>query len=276
MLGSMTLVLVTGATDGIGRQTAHDLARRGARVLVHGRQEQKTAALVAELEAIAPGAAAPPIIADLSQLEEVRRMARALLTREERVDVLLHNAGVYMNEPVLSGDGFEMTFAVNHLAPFLLTHALLPMLRDGAPARVILVSSIAHTRGRIDVDRLGTAERFEPYSAYAASKLANALFAVELARRIGPGPLTVNALHPGVVSTKLLTEGFGMSGSDTLADSAATSVRLCLDADLEGVSGRYFVRGKEAALAPAALDQELARRLYEESCALVNVEGLRG
>ena len=270
----MTTVLVTGATDGIGRETAHELARRGARVIVHGRNREKAEAVARELEGIAEGSAAAPLVGDLSSLEEVRRVAEEALARGERVDVLLNNAGVYMNEPQVSRDGFEMTFAVNHLAPFLLTHLLLPMLRDGAPARVVNVSSIAHTRGAIDVGRLGDVERFDPYRAYADSKLANVLFTVELARRLGPGPVTVNALHPGVVSTKLLTEGFGFHGKDSLAEGAATSVQLALSPEVAEVTGRYFAASKEATMAPVARDLSLAARFYEKSAELVGIEPL--
>jgi NAD(P)-dependent dehydrogenase (short-subunit alcohol dehydrogenase family) len=271
---SSPLVLVTGATDGIGRETARALVRRGARVIVHGRSAAKVEATCEELEQIAKGGAAAPVLGDFAKLASVRAMGAELAARAERIDVLLHNAGVFLNERVETEDGFEATFAINHLAPFVLTHALLPRLSDGAHARIVNVSSIAHARGAIDVDRLGSLDGFEPYGAYAASKLANVLFTVELARRLGSGAVTVNALHPGVVSTKLLTEGFKMRGRDSLADGARTSVMLALAPELAGVTGRYFAAEREADVAPSGRDAQLARRLYDESCRLTGVTPL--
>lgn len=271
----MPIVLVTGATDGIGRETARELVRRGATVLVHGRRAAKAKAIAAELAELAGSRrrTPEPLVADFASLDDVRRMAKELVERGDAVDVLLNNAGVYMNELQKTRDGFEMTFAVNHLAPFLLTHLLLPRLRESAAARIVNVSSMAHSSGRIDLDALGSTRRFEPYAAYAASKLANVLFSVELARRVGP-KLPVNALHPGVVSTKLLTEGFGMRGGESLAEGAATSVRLALSPELANVTGRYFSHGKEAAMAAHARDRELARAFYEKSCELTGVRPL--
>lgn len=268
------LVLVTGATDGIGRETARELVRRGARVLLHGRNAAKVEATRAELEDLAKGSTVAPALGDLASLASVRRLGEELLARPERIDVLLNNAGVFMNDSVATEDGFEATFAINHLAPFLLTHALLPKMRDGAPVRIVNVSSIAHARGAIDLAQLGARDGFEPYRAYAASKLANVLFTVELAKRLGEGTITVNALHPGVVSTKLLTEGFKMKGRDSLAEGSATSVKLALDPSLASVTGRYFAYEKEADTAPSAKDADLARRFYEESCRLTGVTPL--
>lgn len=246
----MPIVLVTGATDGIGRETARELVRRGANVIVHGRSAAKANAVRAELEGIVRGSALEPVLGDFSKLASVRAMGEALAARPERIDVLLNNAGVFLNDRETTEDGFEATFAVNHLAPFLLTHLLLPRLSDGQPARIVNVSSVAHSRGSIDLRKIGSADGFEPYRAYATSKLANVLFTVELARRIGPGPLVVNALHPGVVSTKLLTEGFRMRGSDSLAEGAATSVALALAPELASVTGRYFAGGPAPVLRP--------------------------
>ena len=272
----MALVLVTGATDGIGRETARELVRRGARVVVHGRNAEKAKAVSAELDALAKVKMPAPIVADFSSLDDVRAMAKVLLSRGDGIDVLVNNAGVYMNEARLSRDGFEMTFAVNHLAPFLLTHLLLPRLRESSAPRIVNVSSMAHSSVSIDraaLDTIATTKGFEPYASYAASKLANVLFTVELARRLGP-PFAVNALHPGVVSTKLLTEGFNMRGGESLAEGAATSVRLALAPEVKGVTGRYFVRSKEAPMASSGRDRDLAGAFYVKSCALAGVTPL--
>jgi len=270
------LVLVTGATDGIGRETALELARQGARVLVHGRNLRRIEQTCEAIVALGRTPLPAPVQADFSSLSDVRSMVRELAGRRACIDVLVNNAGVYMKERQTSADGFEMTFAVNHLAPFLLTHLLLDGEVGRSLRRIVNVSSVAHLRGRLDLDDLGrTHARFDPYGAYAASKLANVLFTVELARRLGPRGITVNALHPGVVSTKLLTEGFEMHGPDSLTRGAATSVKLALAGDLGDVTGRYFVHGKETQMNPIAADRAFARRFYEVSAELVGVAPIR-
>lgn len=266
------IVLVTGSSDGIGRTTAVELAKRGARVIAHGRRADRVAETVALLRRHGRAEPLDPLVIDLGRLADVRNAGALLDERGVRVDVLLNNAGVFMNERVMTADGFEQTFAVNHLAPFALTHALLSSQAGGALRRIVNVSSIAHTRGSLDLDDLSyTRRRFDPYGAYAASKLANVLFTVELARRLRGRDIAVNALHPGVVSTKLLTEGFGMQGDDSLEEASVTSVRLSLDADLASVTGGYFANGKPAQMNPVARDEKLARRFYEISAKLAGV-----
>jgi NAD(P)-dependent dehydrogenase (short-subunit alcohol dehydrogenase family) len=269
------VVLVTGATDGIGRETALELARRGARVIVHGRNAAKAEETTAAVRAL--GAAAPlaPLIVDFARLAEVRAAPAELDRRGVRVDVLVNNAGIYQRQEARSADGFEMTFAVNHLAPFALTHALLASEAGRGLSRVVNVSSMAHHRGRIDIDDLALEKRrFDGYGAYATSKLANVLFTVELARRLEKRAIAVNALHPGVVSTKLLTDGMGAHGPDSLAKGAATSVRLALDPDLARITGGYFSNERPAARHPVVEDAELARRFYEVSAKLAGVAPL--
>lgn len=264
------LILVTGATDGIGRETARELARRGARVLAHGRSPDKLAATAAELAAITGVAPPEPLAGELGSLAAVRAMAAELERRGVAPDVLLLNAGVYERSLQRSADGFERTFAINHLAPFLLTHRVLQGPASARLRRIVVVSSMAHQRGAI---RLDDPQRLRPpydaYGAYAASKLANVLFAFELARRLASRGIAVNALHPGVVSTKLLTEGFGMQGGESAAEGAATSVMLALEPIGAQVSGRYFSHRREAQASAAAHDRELARRFYELSAGMV-------
>ena len=263
----MPLVLVTGSTDGIGRQTAFDLAKQGADVIVHGRSADKVEATRAALPGRAFG-----VVGDLGSLAGVRALAAELLATYPRIDVVVHNAGVFATVRTETPDGFELTNAVNHLAPFLLTHLLLPSLRESAQPRVIFVSSVAHVRGRIDPNDLDQARTWDGYGAYAQSKLANVLTVVELAKRL-PG-FAVNALHPGVVSTKLLTEGFGMSGRDSLEAGARTSVLLALDPRLGKSTGQYFDAGKPAQASPLARDAALCERLYLTTCGIVGVEPL--
>ncbi|MFN7134432.1 MAG: SDR family oxidoreductase, partial [Myxococcales bacterium] len=260
-------MLVTCATDGIGRQTALELVRRGARVLVHGRDPEKTARTA---EALAKDGRAEPLVADLASLAQVRQLAREVEGRTGQLDVLLNNAGVFMNERRLTADGFETTFAVNHLAPFLLTNLLRPLLERTPGARVVTVSSVAHHRGQLDFGNLQGERRFDGYGAYALSKLANVLFTLELAERLAGSGVTANCLHPGVITTKLLKAGFGMSGAP-VASGAATSVYLATSDEVRGVSGKYFADCQEAPLAPAAGDADARRRLWDESARLVGL-----
>jgi len=274
-LPNRPVILVTGSSDGIGRTTAIELARQGARVIVHGRQAERVARVVGELRGLGGGEPPEPLILDLGRLADVRAAGARLDERGVSVDVLINNAGVYQRKRAVTADGYEQTLAINHLAPFALTHALLASRAGQELQRVVNVSSVAHTRGKLDLDDLFFERRgFDPYGTYAASKLANVLFTVELARRLAKRGVAVNALHPGVVSTKLLTEGFGVQGRDSLEQGAATSVRLALDADLDGVTGGYFSDGKPAPMSAAARDITLTRRFYEKSAELTGVDPL--
>jgi NAD(P)-dependent dehydrogenase (short-subunit alcohol dehydrogenase family) len=262
-------VLVTGATDGIGRQTAIALAKAGAKVILHGRDEARLTAAQGQVEEEAR-VFAPTYRADFASLAEVQRMAGELAERQVRLDVLINNAGVYMKEHALSADGIEMTFAVNHVAPFLLTHLILQSPVSERLLRVVNVSSVAHTRGRIDLADIAgqRLKKYDDYAAYANSKLANVLFTVELARRLARRGVHVNALHPGVVSTKLLRGGFGMEGPDSADAAVATTTLLALSPDVADVTGRYFAYGEEAAVHPIAHDRPFARRFYDLSAQL--------
>jgi NAD(P)-dependent dehydrogenase (short-subunit alcohol dehydrogenase family) len=263
-----SLILVTGASDGIGLETARQLVARGADVILHGRNSQRVQQAWSALSKAAGRELPAPALADFSSLANVAALARELHVSGVRPTVLVNNAGIFLRSLERSVDDIEMTMAVNHFAPFLLTQALLSQ-PGCALTRIVNVSSMAHARGSIDLTDIVLRKRpFDPYGMYAAAKLANVLHAVELARRLR-GRVAVNALHPGVVSTKLLTEGFQMQGRDTLADAAATSVWLATEPDLAAVTGEYFAARRKAVMSPAAQDPGLAKDFFDKSQAVV-------
>lgn len=262
----MDTVLITGATDGIGKQTATELAARGFRVLVHGRSAASASKACEDVGAKVMAAKLEPVHADLASLKEVRRLADDVRRTATSLKVLVNNAGVYMNAFERSADGFEMTFAVNHLAHFLLTNLLVDLLRASGSARVVHVSSVAHTRGAFDLSSINEPSSFSPYRSYAASKLANVLFSNALARRLEKDGIASNALHPGVITTKLLKAGFNMSGS-SVGRGAETSVFLATSPLVEGITGRYFTDAREALPSSLSRDEALQGRLWERSAA---------
>ncbi len=264
----MKTVLVTGATDGIGRETARQLLAQGWHVFVHGRSAEKAERAAHELRERVPcddglrscGRAAP-VWGDLARMAQVVGLARQVKSTTDALDALINNAGVF--EPVrrTTPDGFEMTMAVNHFAPFVLTRHLLEALRKSPSGRIITVSSIAHGSGTLDLDDLSFAAHYDGYSAYAASKLANILFTAALARRLAATAVTANSLHPGVITTKLLWAGFRMKGR-TVEDGARTSVHLATSDAVARASGKYFVDCAEAQPAAPARDEPLAEALW--------------
>jgi retinol dehydrogenase 14 len=257
----MSIILITGATDGIGLETARQLAHQGHELVLHGRTEAK-AQRARDMVLRSTGDAVLHIAhADLADLDAVACMAIRLKALLPRLDVLINNAGVYMSERKITADGHEMTLAVNHLAHFLLTTLLLPLLKKSSAARVITLSSMVHSSGRIDLNDMDSAAHFDAYQAYANSKLANKLFAEELARR--EPWLASNSLHPGVIGTKLLHAAFDIAGA-TVAEGARTSVFLASSPGVAGISGGYFER---CSATPAAGpgDPRLARQLWRWS-----------
>jgi len=267
-------VLITGGTGGIGKATALGLAALGAHVAIIGRDPMRIGDVVREIRA-AGGGRVDAFVADLSSQSEVRRLAGEVLGCLSRIDVLINNVGGYWNTRHLTTDGLERTFALNHLAPFLLTALLLDRLRDSAPARVVTVASNAHKAGRIDFDDLQGERAYSGAQAYNQSKLANVLFSYELARRLAGTGVTANALHPGVVRT-----GFGAedpAGTQRLvvrllrpfmkspARGAATPIHVTSAPELAEVSGRYFADRKPTRSSPRSYDPAIAARLWQIS-----------
>ena len=244
-------ILVTGSTDGHGRRVAEELARRGAAVVVHGRDPEKTRAVASEIGA---GSA---LVADLSSLGEVRRLAGAV----GRIDTLVNNAGIVSPERRTSRDGHELTLAVNYLSHFLLTALLLDRLRE--PARIVNVASIG--QAPFDFDDPMYERDYDGYGAYARSKLAQIIATFELADRLGDREVTVNALHPAtLMDTKMVRETLGRPHT-TVEEGAQATLHLVTDPALDGVSGRFFNGTREARANEQAYDPEARRRLWELS-----------
>jgi retinol dehydrogenase-14 len=273
-------VLITGGSSGIGKATALGLATMGARVAITGRDLEHTEGAARELRA-AGGGQVDVFIGDMSTQSDVRRLADEVLQHLSRIDVLVNNVGGYWNTRHVTADGLERTFALNHLAPFLLTHLLLDRLTRSAPARVVTVSSNAQAQGRIDFDDLQGTMSYSGARAYSQSKLANLLFSYELARRLQGTSVTANALHPGVVSTSFGAEDpatvqrvfipFLRPFMKTPAQGAATSIHLASAPDLEQVTGRYFADSKPKTSSKFSYDVTAATRLWQISADLVGL-----
>ncbi len=255
----MKTILVTGSTDGIGFETALELASQGHEVILHGRSEESVENARIKIQRVVPDIDLHTVHADFADLHSVAVMAHEMAERLPKLDVLINNAGVYMTERKLSKDGFELTLAVNHLAHFLLTVLLLPLLKRSSGPRVVTVSSVAHGNGRIDFDNLNAEREFNSYSSYATSKLANLMFSNELAQR--EAWLCSNSLHPGVIGTKLLHTGFKITG-DSIASGARTSLYLATSDDVKGITGKYFDHCTAVSASPLATDRELSEALW--------------
>ena len=272
------ICLVTGATNGIGKATAQALAEMGATVVIVGRNAPKTAQLVEKIRAASGNKNVDSLLADLSSRQEVRRLADEFRGKYSHLHVLLNNAGAVFMRRQLSVDGIEMTFALNHLASFLLTNLLLDTIKASAPARIVNVSSDAHASGKIEFDNLQGERDYSP-RAYDNSKLANILFTMELARRLEGTGVSVNALHPGFVST-----GFAKNNGKIIAalvsifaplvarsptKGAETSIYLASSPSVEGITGKYFYDSHVIPAASQATDMVVARKLWEGSAEMV-------
>ena len=269
------IVLVTGSTDGIGKLTAQRLAEMGDAVLIHGRSPEKVRSTAEEIRRKSGNPAVAHVTADLASLAEVRRMATDVDQRYDRLDVLINNAGVLpaeapKGERPISADGFELCLAVNYLAPFLLTHLLMPLLRAAPAARVLNVSSAAQETVDFD-DLMLENTAYAPMHAYARSKLALAMFTMELSQRLAKEPITVNCLHPGtLLDTKMVRQAFSHPQGSP-ASGAEVEVYLATDPELADVSGEYFDRKSKARAHDQAYDEQARTRLWQRSLALTGL-----
>lgn len=272
--------VITGATDGIGKEAAFGLALQGAKLLIHGRDPHKGARAAAELKARSANPQIEFLQADFGSLADVRRLAAAVMERTRHIDVLINNAGGMFVNRTVSQDGYELTFAVNHLAPFLLTHLLLNTLKRSAQARIVTTASHAHRAVSLDFDDLQAARKYSAMGAYGRSKLANILFTRALARRLQGSAVTATCLHPGFVRTHIardlgaIPRGiFGLISWFIRSPQrgAETLVYLASSAEVQGASGGYYFDCKSIPPAPAAQDDGAAQQLWQLSAKLVGI-----
>jgi NAD(P)-dependent dehydrogenase (short-subunit alcohol dehydrogenase family) len=256
-------ILVTGATDGLGRRVARELAAKGSTVLLHGRSPERLEDTLEELRGQMSTEKVGSYVADLSSLAAVRDLADRILSECDRLDVLINNAGIIARERKESEDGYELTFAVNYLSHFLLTSLLLPLLKDSAPARVVNVASAGQSP--IDFDDPMLKRGYDAMRAYSTSKLAQIMFTFELAERHSDTGVSVNALHPAsLMDTKMVQASFGYTMS-TVEEGSEAVVRLAVSQEVEGVTGRYFDGRREARADGQAYDKEARQKLWELS-----------
>ena len=272
--------IVTGANGGIGKATVLGLANLGATVVMVCRSRERGEAALAEIKEKSSNDHVSLLVADLSSQGEIRKLAEDLKSHHSVLHVLINNAGIVTRKREVTVDGLETQFAVNYLAPFLLTNLLVDMLKSSAPARVVTVASDMHRGATIDFEDLQSERAYKPLRVYCRTKLANVLFTKELARRLQGTGVTANCLHPGVVATKLLADAMGMpralrSTTRLMGSSpdkgARTSIYLATSPEVEGESGKYFVREREVESSKVSDDENMARRLWRVSAELTEL-----
>jgi retinol dehydrogenase-14 len=268
------IVLITGATSGIGKETARALVEKGFQVILVSRNEAKLKKTSVELEKSSKNTSIDTILCDLSSQESIRQLSDTIHTKYDRIDVLINNAGLIIAPRRTTVDGLEYTFALNHLGYFLLTGLLLDLLKAGKSARIVNVSSRAHQRGHIYFEDLMLEKNYTAMKAYSQSKLANVLFTYELAGRLEGTGITVNCLHPGVVRSNFGMELPGLMKTAMLiarpfflspSQGAQTSIYLASSSGVADITGKYFVKKQEVSSSPESYDEDIARRLWEVS-----------
>jgi len=273
-------ILITGASAGIGLQSAIGLAKSGAKIVMVGRDAQRTSQAVEFVKSQTGNQSVSYLLADLSSLRDVRRLAQKFKEIYDRLDVLLNNAGAIFLWRKVSVDGYEMTLALNHLNYFLLTDLLLDMLKAAPSARIVNVASRAHYRGHVNFDDLQSQHGYNGMQVYSMSKLMNVLFTYELARRLQSTNVTTNCLHPGFVASNFAANNgwfvrlgmMFMSGRISVEDGAKCPIYLASSPEVEGVSGKYFNYDlKETRSSEESYDQDVAKRLWDVSVKLAAI-----
>jgi NAD(P)-dependent dehydrogenase (short-subunit alcohol dehydrogenase family) len=273
-------IIITGANSGIGLATAVSLANKGARICLICRDEKRGLDALKKVKAQSGNGDADLLLADFSSLDIIRAAALEIKSKYKKLDVLINNAGSISGNRQVTRDGYEWTFGVNHLAPFLLTNLLLPLIKDSAPSRIITVSSMVHQYSYINFDDIMSEKKYGEMKAYAQSKLANLLFAFELSRKLAGTGVTSNAVHPGAVrsgfarSSGLLMKTLYSVGKYLLSSpekGARTSIYLASSPEVERVTGRYFINCKPAKPSAKALDESTAKKLWELSTKLAGL-----
>lgn len=273
-------VVITGANSGIGFEASIALAKMGAKVIMVARNPELGQNALAQVKEKSSNSHVELMLCDFASLANVRRLAQEIVDKCPRLDVLVNNAGKTFGSRSVTADGFEWTFGVNHLAPFLLTNLLLVLLKKCAPARIVNTASRAHTFGHINFEDIMAEKKYGEMSAYAQSKLANVLFSTELSKRIAGSGVTSNSLHPGVVGTSFAEAGGTFSKlfyrwftfmMKTPAEGAKTTVYLASSPEVEGVSGKYFSNCKAIMPSKEARDVSVAKRLWELSEKLTGI-----
>jgi len=272
--------LITGATNGIGRVTAVELAGMGAELFLLYRNKARADETLAEIRNRTGNQNVHLLGAELSSQKQIRAAAAEFLATGKPLHLLINNAGLGNTKRMLTEDGIEMVFAVNHLAYFLLTMLLLERIKQSAPARIVIVASEAHRFGRINFDDLGAEKRYRTFGAYAQSKLANILFSYELARRLAGTGVTVNCLHPGGIASGLWTNNgphaqllmkAGKPFLKTPEQGAQTTIYFASSAGVEGITGKYFANCKEKSSNTESYDLNVARRLWDVSAQMTGI-----
>jgi NAD(P)-dependent dehydrogenase (short-subunit alcohol dehydrogenase family) len=273
------VIVITGATSGIGQAAAEKLAAEGARIVLVARDRARAESALARIRAQNPRVDHTAHFADLSCISEMKRVAAEIAGAEPRIDVFINNAGGAFARRRVTEDGLEMTFALNHMAYFVVTLGLLGRLRASAPARIVNTASMTYASASLDFEDLQSEKAYSGAAVYARSKLANILFTRELARRLAGSGVIANCFHPGLVATRLGSQDGGISkiwgistaGALRPEEGARTLVYLALSPEVAGVSGEYFSGSRPEKLSPNALDDAAARKLWEESARLAGL-----
>jgi len=256
-------ILITGSTDGIGKRTALELAKLGHEIIIHGKNKELGNSIKDEISNESLNSKIHYLNADFQNFNNIKSLSEEICTKFNKLDVLINNAGVFENQKIILDNGLEKTFMVNYMSAFYLTKLLFDLLKNTDESRIVNVSSMAQA-GTMDFDNLNGEKYFDPYNAYSLSKLENVLFTYKLARTTTEKWPTVNCLHPGVISTKLLHAGWGIGGS-SLDYGAQTSIYLAISPELKNIGSKYFINSQERKSSAISYDKKIQDRLWEIS-----------